>query len=96
MRPKVSPKFTMVEDVPIPKSLLASKFNSPLDMARWEKTLPANERVPYEFAASKKRNEVGGVSRSASLHTTRVQRPPTARQRPRSNPPELTSKWEPE
>ncbi|KAJ6155655.1 hypothetical protein N7470_006221, partial [Penicillium chermesinum] len=42
-------RYTMVEDVQIPKPLLAAKFSSPVEMATWEKSLPKNERVPYEF-----------------------------------------------
>ncbi|KAJ5191758.1 uncharacterized protein N7498_010743 [Penicillium cinerascens] len=86
-------RLSIVEDVPVPKQLLATaKFNSPWEQVKWEKSLPQNDRTQPQYSATSKQNQSGGIVRSASLSTRRVARPRPAT-RPQSNPPELHS-WE--
>ncbi|KAJ5177050.1 uncharacterized protein N7482_002927, partial [Penicillium canariense] len=86
-------RHSIMEDVPIPRPLLATaKFNSPWELTKWEKSLPRNDRVPYEHAAAASQKQHGNLSRSFSLSTRRVRRPAAA-QRPRTNPPEI-HEWE--
>lgn len=77
-----SPRKSIVEDVFIPKELLATaKFNSPWELARWEHSLPENSRIslPEPRTFSK---------RPLSLSSLRVvARPkPATRSRGRSDP----------
>ncbi|KAJ5381753.1 uncharacterized protein N7496_004181 [Penicillium cataractarum] len=90
---KRNARHSIVEDVPIPRPLLATaKFDSPWEQTKWEKSLPRNDRVPYNLAAAASQKQQGGLSRSFSLSTRRVQRPAPA-SRPQTNPPELQV-WE--
>ena len=86
---KRNARHSIVEDVPIPRPLLATaKFDSPWEQTKWEKSLPRNDRVPYNLAAAARQKQQGGLSRSFSLSTRRVQRPAPV-SRPQTNPPEL-------
>lgn len=86
---KRNARRSIVEDVPIPRPLLATaKFNSPWEQAKWEKSLPRNDRVPYDQAAAARQTQQGSLSRSFSLSTRRIQRPAPV-SRPQTNPPEL-------
>lgn len=78
-----------VEDVFIPKELLTTaKFNSPWELARWEQSLPENNRIsiPPQPRTS--------GSRPYSLSALRaVARPRSAiRSRGRSDPPAFDGK----
>lgn len=81
-----NPRRSIVEDVFIPKELLTSaKFNSPWELARWEQSLPDNDRIislPEPRTSS---------NRPLSLSALRsVARPKsTIRSRGRSDPPAL-------
>jgi hypothetical protein len=79
-----NPRKSIVEDVFIPKELLTTaKFNSPWELARWEQSLPDNDRIislPEPRTSS---------NRPLSLSALRsVARPKSAiRSRGRSDPP---------
>jgi hypothetical protein len=79
-----NPRKSIVEDVFIPKELLTTaKFNSPWELARWEQSLPDNDRItslPQPRTSS---------NRPLSLSALRsVARPKSAiRSRGRSDPP---------
>ncbi|KAJ5665039.1 uncharacterized protein N7477_007487 [Penicillium maclennaniae] len=84
--------LSIVEDVPVPKHLLATaKFSSPWEQLKWEKSLPQNDRTQARPSSAGK-TQSGGLIRSASLSTRRVQRPRPAT-RPLSNPTEL-HRWD--
>lgn len=84
--------LSIVEDVPVPKHLLATaKFNSPWEQLKWERSLPQNDRTQARPSSAGK-TQSSGLLRSASLSTRRVQRPRPAT-RPLSNPAELHSMY---
>ncbi|KAJ5689046.1 hypothetical protein N7462_003438 [Penicillium macrosclerotiorum] len=85
MANKGNARLSIVEDVPIPRPLLATaNFNSPWEFIKWEKSLPKNDRILYQDAANQ--TQQGGLKRSFSLSSRKVQRPKLA-SRPLSNPP---------
>ncbi|KAJ5182652.1 hypothetical protein N7492_000268 [Penicillium capsulatum] len=89
MAEKRNPRHSVVEDVFVPKPLLATtKFNSPWELTKWEKSLPKNDRVQHHYSAAVHQKQTAGLSRSASLSALRVPRR-TFSTRRRSNPPEL-------
>lgn len=74
---------SIVEDVFIPKELLTTaKFNSPWELARWEQSLPDNNRISLPEART-------SSNRPLSLSALRaLPRPKSAiRSRGRSDPP---------
>lgn len=78
-----NPRKSIVEDVFIPKELLTTaKFNSPWELARWEQSLPDNNRISLPEART-------SFNRPLSLSALRaVARPKSAiRSRGRSDPP---------
>lgn len=77
-----NPRKSIVEDVFIPKELLTTaKFNSPWELARWEQSLPDNDRISFPEVRT-------SSNRPLSLSALRsVARPNTAiRSRGRSEP----------
>ena len=91
MSGKTNKRHSMVEDVCVPKHLLATaKFDSPWEKVKWEKSLPENDRVQFQLPEAGSSKQQGGLSRSSSLSALRVTRPArSAAARPRSNPPAL-------
>lgn len=91
MSDRRSARISIVEDVPIPKHLLATaKFESPWEQVKWEKSLPHNDRVQDHLSATPGQRNPSGLGRSASLSAVRITRPlPLRAPRPLSNPPAL-------
>jgi hypothetical protein len=84
MAEQKSQRNSIVEDVFIPKELLSTaRFNSPWELARWEQSLPDNNRISYPTSSQT------SSSRPLSLSALRsVARPrSTIRPRGRSDPP---------
>ncbi|KAJ6004051.1 hypothetical protein N7522_005696 [Penicillium canescens] len=84
MAEQKSQRNSIVEDVFIPKELLTTaRFNSPWELARWEQSLPDNNRISYPTSSQT------SSSRPLSLSALRsVARPRSAiRPRGRSDPP---------